>query len=801
MFDVIGLLLLAGQSAAPHKAPLPFLIGAEWKEAASQPVKDLFFETGSNFVRLTGGGYGWATPDHLKALQELQPHGVKALVQLGSHWPDGKYLGNTSDYFVDDQGKSGEKKDWGVGYSGQYWPQMCYASDGYRKGLTADFTTYLDALKPNPNIAGLLLHNEPGYFWVDGRIFDYNPQTIAKFRDWLPSQYASIDELNNRWGANFASFAAVDPPRQQPPVSNVASWMDWRRFNAWLIQDFLGWEAGLANQVRPDLPNMTNLSGPLDNWYPLRLGDNYRYASASDAACIDIYPTEWSSRFFEGFAMDTAKGVAQDRPVVVAECESFDPKSWKGLSDAQLGQLLKCELWTYIGHGARGVLIWSLNGEDGFQLTNGTFNTRVGALRETAHLAKMIGLDDFSRPKPQVAICVDPNAFLYFGGLYPARDGGIFVQEDIQGIYAGLVQAGYQVEIISADDVRAGKASRYKTLVMACPAIADKALAKGLSAYASGGGLLVAEAPFAQWDSWGRPADRQDLGLNSLFGLSFTVPDSNKTASPSFDWKAPCGVEVQQATPITLPGLDSNEAFLRPFGKGKAVFLNRNIGISDSQILPNLLRQYGALGAPQAVASGTGFVDTSYLTDSRGNTLFVFTDPGDKKSATVPQSNVKVQLRSSGSLKGLEAFQLGSTHLSDGTVMAGALPLPFQANGETLTTTLPSLDSAAPILLAKDHSPLLTAESPTTATVGRPLKLKVTVWNPSRLPVSGTVTGIVRQGWSVDSTPVKVPAGGKQVVTVTAIPKSASSRAVVTASFDITAGRAVLGVPIDVQVK
>ena len=277
MISLLACLLMGSLSA--HQKPgaqLPFLIGAEWNPDASAQVQDLVLETGCNFVRLTGGGYGWAAPKHVASLKFLQPRGIYALVQLGSHWPDGKYTDHAADYFVDDKGVSGKKEGYAVTYSGQSWPQMTYASDGFRKSLEVDFASYLSQVKSFGNIAGLLLHNEPGYFWVDDRIFDYNPQAIAKFREWLPTQHRSIKELNDRWGTTFGSFPEVEPPHERPPVSNIGAWMDWRRFNAWLIQDFLKWESGFAKAQMPATPNMTNLSGPLDNWYPLRLGDNYR---------------------------------------------------------------------------------------------------------------------------------------------------------------------------------------------------------------------------------------------------------------------------------------------------------------------------------------------------------------------------------------------------------------------------------------------------------------------------------------------------------------------------------------------
>lgn len=183
-------------------------------------------------------------------------------------------------------GQRGDGKEdrsaWAVTYNGSAWPQYSYASPTFRSELAKDFTAYLGGLKGQRNISVLLLHNEPGYHWIADRVFDYNPLAVTRFRVWLRRQHGSLETLNEHWGTHWASFDAVEPPRDLPPVANLAAWLDWRRFHADLIQDCLHEEVALAHLTLPGVPATTNLSGPLDDWYPVRLGDNYRYTDGLD---------------------------------------------------------------------------------------------------------------------------------------------------------------------------------------------------------------------------------------------------------------------------------------------------------------------------------------------------------------------------------------------------------------------------------------------------------------------------------------------------------------------------------------
>src|SRR5271154_5814809 len=101
----LSLPLLAATTLA--QTSKPFLLGADWREDASPAVKELFWETGCNYARVTGGGYDWAVEAHKRALNELDRHGVQVLLQLGSHYPSARFFDFKDAYFVDQNGKTG----------------------------------------------------------------------------------------------------------------------------------------------------------------------------------------------------------------------------------------------------------------------------------------------------------------------------------------------------------------------------------------------------------------------------------------------------------------------------------------------------------------------------------------------------------------------------------------------------------------------------------------------------------------------------------------------------------------------
>ena len=824
--------LLAIPSVTGHAAPpptanktaaseTPFLFGCDWPVDGSPAVKSLFYETGCNFVRLTGGGYDWYLDRHRKALQELSGHDVKVLIQLGSHYPSGSYFDLKDSYLVDQKGETGkvDRNVWAVTYSGSAWPQYSYASPAFRAKLAQDFTAYLNGLHNPPNVAGLLLHNEPGYHWISDRVFDYNPQAVTRFRDWLKQQHGTVENLNQRWGTHFASFDAVEPPHDLPPVSNVAAWLDWRRFHADLIQDFLRGEIEFAHRTLPGVPTTTNLPGTLDNWYPIRLSDNYRYTADDDIAGIDVYPSESTTFAYPGYVLDMTRGAAQGKKLYVEECEVFDGARFAGLSEETRAGMLRSLVWTLIGHGADGILLWSLSGQGGFHLTAGEFNARLAATREIAHLAPMLHLGAFHKPAARVAVCVDQDSFLFYGGREPKLEGGYHADEAARGLYVGVAGGRYQADVVSASQIRQGLSKRYSALMLSLPVLMDADLAGELRAFVAGGGLLLTEAPFAGRDRWGRELPQSPgFGLGDVLGIRDVRPQAAEGGTIT----TLNGVFASRhRTQFTLAGAQIAGTFadkqpavsVHPFGKGTAIYLAAEIGGANAApsgpglqtFLAAALARYAHL-QPVARLTYTGsvYLDSSFRQDGRGNELIVLADPADRAKPLPPATGVSLSLAATDLPPGTQAFDFPAARTEGGRVTAGPQPLLAQRDGTGRPSlTLPDVASALPLLLARDASPLLTVSAPESAASGVEVAVSVICYNPSPRPLRGTVSLDAPASWKVLDAPASVvlPARGNWTVLLR-VRAGGEARSVVKARLDYGssahAQSHVVSVPLDV---
>jgi beta-galactosidase GanA len=766
----------------------PFLLGCDWPTGGSDAVKSLFYETGCNFARLTGGGYGWALESHRQALKELNAHGVRVLLQLGSHYPDGHYFAFKDSYFVDQKGETGkeDRNSWAINYSGSTWPQYSYASETFRKELFKDFASYLDGLNQPTNVAALLLHNEPGYHWLEDRVFDYNPQSIARFRVWLKQKLGTVENLNRHWGTQFSSFDVVEPPHDLPPVTNIAAWLDWRRFNADLIEDFLTQEVAFAHRIRPGIPVTTNLPGPLDNWYPIRLSDNYRFTRAFDISGIDIYPAEWTTPIFPGYTMDMTRGAAPNHPIYVAECEVFDPARFPGLSEEQRAGMLRSELWTFIGHGADGVLLWSLSGQGGFHLTDGAFNERVAATREIAHYAKMLHVGAFPKPVHRIAVCIDQDSYLYFGGREPKLEGGSHVSLADRGLYSAVVAGGYEADVISAAQLRQGIGRRYQALVLSTPILMDAELAAKLRAFVNEGGLLIAEAPFAQRDRWGQELSaKPGFGLDKILGIESVRQDTSggDIVTPNGTFAALERTQFQLAGAQVVGFFTDKKpaVTVHRFGKGTAIYIAAEVGAPNGERFGSGTNADFGLGKFVAMAlahyaglkplvlrthvgSAPAYLDTSVRTDTRGNQLVVLTSSPNHGKPLPPITGVTLSLTTKDLPPTTQAFIFAPAQHSVGHTMAGPQPILIQrVAGGRSTLALPDVASALPVLFAQDFPPLVAVDAPEVAAAGSEFGIQVTCYNPSPRPLRIAPTLVLPPSWQslTPETSLVLPAYGE----------------------------------------
>ena len=803
--------------------PHEFLFGADFDPQASASIKALFYETGMNCVRMTGGGFGWSVDMHKKLATDFESRGLKVYMQLGSHYPDASYFDLKEAWMVDQNGRSGveDRKAWAISYSGQNWPQYSYTSIPFRQKLERDFTSYVNQFKDNHNIAGVILHNEAGFFWLSDRVFDYSPGTLALFHQWLQKQYPAIASLNARWGTNYTSFDEVKPPGL-PPVANVAGWMDWRHFSEGTVADFLHWESDFFKSLRPDIPRTTNLDGPLNNWYGYHLANLLDYSANMDRVGMDIYPTVWFPRTFIPYSMDMLQGVAQGRETNVIECDVFSPKLWKDYSEDQRAGLLSSEIWTMIGHGADGILLWGFSRSDNYSLTDGEFNPRLLTCRDIAYTSRMIGLGDFHRPQPNVAICVDPDSYIYATAIGHGLDRTSLLDDENQGYYTALADAGIPSDVILADQIRSGAWKKYKAIIVPTEMMMDADLASQWRSFVSAGGVLIVGASFAETDRWGAPpAKVPAFGLDDVFGLTVTGSLGPGNSAPIQSASGSIGNSEPREN-VTLGSAETLARFgdngpsavtSNSFQNGKAVYIAARTGGPYIQgwgggglsaLLADILLK-SSLPAP---ITGPGkSLNSSAILDQNGNMLLVFSDLGGKGKipAPVPGNHVICTCNDPASYRA--AFMFSGTQVEGDRVQTGPVPLPVTATADNtgVALDLPGISATLPVLLAKNAPPLLATEAPVSMIQAQDDQVKVTCFNPAtaqmqgRLVLRGDFSGSPKDGGIIHV----APQGQQDVVIHFQFqPGHATGRVTLQAVLHLeNPSRDVEGIPVDINVK
>lgn len=752
------------------------LFGADYELRPPGPIRELFFETGLNCVRLTGGGYGWSVKNHTEWAKLLAERGVKVYLQLGSHYPTGEYFDLKDAWLVDQDGKTGvvDKQAWAINYSGSCWPQLSYAHPGFREMLAKDFTAYLANFPPSPSLAGVILHNEPGMHWNKDRLFDYSEASIKAFRGWLPTQHADIATLNKRWGSDFKSFTEVTAPIKRE-AAQLAPWMDWRRFQVFQIAEFMRWEAGFAKSLRPDLARTTNLDGPLNNWYSIRVADIEAYSRAMDTVGIDIYPAPWTDFAFVPYAVDQLQGVAQGRKTHVLECEVYGDraKDWKHVDAEGRGRLLRSELWTMFGHGVDGVLMWGFSRGDSFSLTDGDWNPRVLVCRDIVSQINMIGLGRFHRPPSQVAICLDPDTYIRAGALDGGSlSGGSALDATFHGVHAALAAAGIQSDVILGAQLPQ-ITQRYRAIILPASTLIDASTLELLCKFVADGGTLIAFEPFAEMTRWGAPYDlKADRLAKALLAAKQDLEDSTGTSATE--------QQKSGAGRFVLLPADSGQRYLsNPLDSLPAKFAT-------------LLAGGGVTPAVKLGCNGTNRPDVSLLVGG-SDRLIVVAGQSNHAAPIVPVDEVTLEVVG---VAPKAVFAFPPTCVNGGIVSSGPRELVFENSDAGCRVTVGRLESALPLLLTTGRPPLLSLAMPAQAKCGEKVSLSVTCHNPSDTEINGAVE-LQATGLSVRAT-VKVPAWGRTDVVLDFVAPAETMRLPVGAKLT-TERVEVKATPVDLQ--
>jgi hypothetical protein len=87
------------------------------------------------------------------------------------------------------------------------------------------------------------------------RDFDYSPASLAAMRQWLKTEYPSLDAVNAQWGTDFETWEQVVPLTLEESKArgddNYSSWSDHRSWGETVVARFFDIMGQAANRAKP----------------------------------------------------------------------------------------------------------------------------------------------------------------------------------------------------------------------------------------------------------------------------------------------------------------------------------------------------------------------------------------------------------------------------------------------------------------------------------------------------------------------------------------------------------------------
>ncbi len=327
--------------------------------------------------------------------------------------------------------------------------------------------------------------------------FDLSAPSLAGMRDWLQARYANLAALNQAWGTRFATWGDVRPALTDEAVrsdTRVAAWMD---FKAWMDTAFArAVRLGTDAVHRGDPAALAALEGAqVPGW------GGYDYGKLADTVDVmEIYDA--------GEALEIA--------------HSLNPKLHVLTTIGLGGAAERRQVWHAWLLGGEGLVLWDeahgFMGEDGRPGPAGL--AFASLFRELGGALGSQWLD--AKPEPGRTAILYSQASYRMQWLLDRRAAGTpWTDRDAEAEFTddnawrvanrraerALAGLGAQPRWITPETLAAADFGADGTKVLVLPhsiALPDAAI-EAIRRFASGGGLVLADAPPGERDGLGRP--------------------------------------------------------------------------------------------------------------------------------------------------------------------------------------------------------------------------------------------------------------------------------------------------------
>ncbi len=526
-----------------------------------------------------------------------------------------------------------------------------------RKTAASDYIRRVaERYRTSPALDSWLLVNEPGQPPAA------DPLAISAYRQWLPTQYKSIAELNVSWGSAWTSFDQVEV------ATGAAAWnkntsTDWMTFWRGYQTQELKWLASEVRAVDPAHPLHVNPHALVGNLAALS-DDLPAWRGFLDTLGCSIHPA-WHfgllprDRYALGVSYVNAlvRGSIEPKPYWVTELQGGNNiySSTRPMDPTR--EDIAQWVWTSVGSGADRVIFWLLNarrsGVEAGEWSLLDFQQRPSERLKTAsEIAQIIDAhqDFFAQAHPvqsPVTLIVSLETMTleaqYADTDYPGRDRNAQILETL-GFYQALSQTGIPPAIKHFGDYdwRASSVSR-RVAILPDIRVLTSAQVDDLQAFVKNGNMLIISGltgfydPHAlAWPLAGFPLGKvtgADLKEVHFIGDKLSLPITEPAATlPSHLWYS----TLQNRDAKTMGTIAGEIVATRlQVGRGSVVWIPSPIGLgawlNDATPLASFLQRElaSAVPAPEFRFPSPQPGCLIQVVENHGAYLLVVTNGGD----------------------------------------------------------------------------------------------------------------------------------------------------------------------------
>ena len=411
---------------------------------------------------------------------------------------------------------------------GDHYANFAVMQPTYLAKVERWYAAVVEVLRPyfDAPVISFQLDNETGLMYGNslGK-FDFNPDTVGRYRIFLHDTYREIEALNAAWGTSFPAFGQILPPRGKIGRGEA---VDWQRFlEDWLVS-YLKYLRKTVNELGVPVPLALNeqasylspthpgAKSPVADVYGFDL-----YTKSSGAPVTADFPFDSSHypALFNAFA-------TPERP---SSCLELGAGWWdsraKIASEATVQTMLGC-----VAHGVRGYDMYIAHDGKDPEGTAYHFQTLLDEEgREQPRYTAVRGVQDFlSTHEAQVLQSeemTDSIAYLHYQPYsrflpedYLPRQ---IVQNPIRflagmghlGFYDLLVSAGYQPRFFDLEQVTDEQLAASRVAVLPSKGYLDPQSFAKVRRYVEQGGQLITLPGTITQDHYGHPLE----GAESLY--------------------------------------------------------------------------------------------------------------------------------------------------------------------------------------------------------------------------------------------------------------------------------------------